>query len=69
MAALHPIIVTPEGVLALVASPPGPDRIALARDLFSTIHDPAQFAALSALGRDIEPAALRLSRIGLEREF
>lgn len=68
MAALRPIILMPKGVLALAAALPEPDRIALLRDLLSTIHDPAHFAALSALARDIEAAALRLSRIGFERE-
>ena len=68
MAVPRPIIPTPEGVLALAAALPEADRIALLRDLVSTIHDPAQFAALSAVGRDIEAAALRLARIGFERE-
>lgn len=44
------------------------ERIAIGRELLITTTNPALFADLSAAARDIEAAALRLARIGFERE-
>ncbi len=53
---------------ALLSRLPQSDRLAVGRALLISTTEPALFADLSAAARDVETAALRLSRAGFERE-